>query len=307
MSLGWVAATVRARASTTRRLGTGQVRALASSPSLPDALARLSTGPYGHDVHPGQTLRQAQHAVTASLLWGQRVLAGWMGPREADTMRVLAGWAEIANVDALLGSFTGQDGSLAPYQLGSLATVWPMLAATGDRADLRDALAVSPWGDPGSEDPRDIQLVMRLSWCARVNALVPGTRAWATGAAVLFVAHELAAGRTASPAVAGLVARLLGPAAAASASLDDLRAAVPTSARWVLADVAAPDDLWRAESSWWRRLDADGTRLAASPRFGLEPVLGVVAMLAADAWRVRAALEIADRGGRPLEVLDAVV
>lgn len=307
MSLAWVAVSVRARASTSRRLGTAQVRAVAASDGLADALARLSTGPYGHDVHPGQTLRQAQHSVSASLLWGQRVLAGWMGPRDAEAMRVLAGWAEIANVDALLGAYAGHGESLAPYELGSLATAWPWLAVAGDRADLRRALAASPWGDPGSDDPRDIQLAMRLAWCARVPARVPGTHAWASAAALLVVAHEVVAGRTWTPVIADLVVRVLGPAAAECSSLQDLRTAAPSSARWVLADVKTSDDLWRAETTWWRRLDADGTRLASSARFGLDPVLGVVARLAADAWRVRAALEIADRGGRPLEVLDAVV
>jgi hypothetical protein len=36
-------------------------------------------------------------------------------------------------------------------------------------------------------------------------------------------------------------------------------------------------------------------------------VVGAVAVLSVDAWRVRAALELAARGGGSLEVLDAVV
>ncbi len=40
----------------------------------------------------------------------------------------------------------------------------------------------------------------------------------------------------------------------------------------------------------------------------IEPdvLVGVAALMAADAWRVRAALELAARGGSPLEVFDAV-
>jgi hypothetical protein len=35
-------------------------------------------------------------------------------------------------------------------------------------------------------------------------------------------------------------------------------------------------------------------------------LVGAVALLAVDAWRVRAALEVAARGGGPTEALDAV-
>ena len=37
--------------------------------------------------------------------------------------------------------------------------------------------------------------------------------------------------------------------------------------------------------------------MTRSSRFDLTSVVGVVALLAVDAWRVRAALELADRGG----------
>lgn len=308
MSARWVAATVRARAAGRRRLGSAQVRALAASPSLGEALGRLSSGPYGHDVHTGQSLRQAQHGVSATFLWGQRVLAGWLGPGGGEAMRVLAGWAEIANVDALLATYSG-DSDVAPaYELGTLATAWPHLATAGNRAELRESLARSAWGDPGSEDQRDIQAAMRLTWCSRVSSSVPETADWAAGAAALVTAHELMDPLSRpSPAFAGQVARALGPRAVACTSLDELREAVPSSARWVLADVVGPDDLWRAESAWWRRLEIDGARLARSPGFDIVPVVGVIALLAVDAWRVRAALELADRGGRPMEVFDAVV
>ena len=45
------------------------------------------------------------------------------------------------------------------------------------------------------------------------------------------------------------------------------------------------------------------------PVTGPDPVIGVIAVLAADAWRVRAALEVAARGGAgnhvALEAFDA--
>ncbi|MFD1276063.1 hypothetical protein ACFQ51_43580 [Streptomyces kaempferi] len=41
-------------------------------------------------------------------------------------------------------------------------------------------------------------------------------------------------------------------------------------------------------------------------RYGPSMVVGAVAELSVDAWRMRAALESAARGGRPGEVFDAL-
>jgi hypothetical protein len=72
-----------------------------------------------------------------------------------------------------------------------------------------------------------------------------------------------------------------------------------------LEGIDQPTDLWRAETVWWRRVEADGfalLRKGSSQR----PLIGAVAVLAADAWRVCAALELSDRGGAPLEAFDAL-
>ena len=37
----------------------------------------LADSPYGHGVHVGQTLAEAEHALAATVLWHLRVLAGW--------------------------------------------------------------------------------------------------------------------------------------------------------------------------------------------------------------------------------------
>jgi hypothetical protein len=51
----------------------------------------------------------------------------------------------------------------------------------------------------------------------------------------------------------------------------------------------------------------DGAALLAGSGFGPGRMIGATALLAADAWLVRGALEIAARGGdRALEVFDAV-
>ena len=298
MSARSVGAVVRARAAASRRVGAGRVPSLAASSGLPEALSRLATGPYGHDVRPGQPLSRAQHEVYATVLWNLRVLAGWLPPDGAQAMRLLAGWAEIANVDALLRRFDGDRGLPPAYRLGSLATAWPRLAVCTDRTELRRELAATAWGDPGGEDDHAITLVLRLVWAARVRSGVPAASGWAAGAAALVLAADLCAGPHPHDAtVTAAVARVLGRDAAAATTLPDLLAALPSTARWALAGCDAPEDLWRAEAAWWLRVERDATTMTRSSNFDLTPVVGVVALLAVDAWRVRAALELAERGG----------
>jgi hypothetical protein len=69
--------------------------------------------------------------------------------------------------------------------------------------------------------------------------------------------------------------------------------------------IGTPADLWRAEIRWWSRLRQEGLELLHGSGLDSSPVVGAVAVLSADAWRVRAALELAARGGGSLEVLDA--
>lgn len=88
-------------------------------------------------------------------------------------------------------------------------------------------------------------------------------------------------------------------------SLPDLVAALRGPARWTLRGVDEPEALWQAEARWWARVESDAFALLHRPRFGSAPVIGAVAAAAVDAWRVRAALESAARGGRP-EAFDVV-
>jgi hypothetical protein len=306
MSTGWVAGSVRAKAVSRRRLGVAEARALAATESLREALLALATTPYGHDVRADHTLAQAQHAVLATLLWHLRVLAGW-SPREgADMLRLLAGAFEIANVDEHVGQLTGEP-ALSPYHLGSLATAWPRLARTTTLTELRGALQSSPWGDPGDASPRSIRMAMRLSWAARVITELPEAAPWAAGAAALIVAREnQLVLRPLPESLARMAAQALGPTGVGARSLPDLANAIRRDARWAIEDIRDPKDLWRAEAGWWRRVESDGFMLLRTSRFSRGAVLGAVAVLAADAWRVRAALELAARGGAPLEVFDAV-
>jgi hypothetical protein len=294
MTAAWVAGTTRARSLARRYAGFGAARRVASSHTLEEALAALGSTPYRHDIRAGQSLAEAQHATLATLLWHVRVLAGWLpGPGTA-ALRALAGWFEIANVDASLfgGPF---------FDLGALATAWPRLR---NAPDLRRALATSPWGDPGTDETSAIRLGLRIRWARRVAAVSPETRPWAAGALALLIARERFADERPPP---GPPVDLLGRDTAGADDLTGFGRRLPADAAWALHGTETSGDLWAAETRWWARLERDGHALLADSRLDLGPVLGAVAVLAADARRVRAALELASRGGRPLEAFDAVV
>ena len=301
MSAGWVAATVRARALARRRLGSEGARRLAARPSLALALEELAGSAYTRKSELGPELESARHAVTATAIWHLRVLAGWLPPGGAGVLRALAGWYEAANIEHRLASFRlAGAGEPAPYALGSLTTSWGRLSGAVSAADLRRALAASPWGDPGSEDPDEAGLALRLSWARRLAADVPQAAGWAAGRAAVLAGVAVCSGRPLPAGAAADAGRLLGRRWEGTRSLPDLAAAVPRAAAWTLAGVTEPERLWRAEVAWWDRLGADGLALAAAPRFGPGPVVGVAALLMADAWQVGAALEVANLGGGEL-------
>jgi hypothetical protein len=310
MSTAWVAGSVRARAMSRRRLGTALARELASRPSLDSAIDVLATSPYGHDVHPGQALDAAQHAVASTVLWHMRVMAGWVPRGDARILRVMAGGFEIANVDELLRELAGLPAEPA-FRLGTLSTAWPALAPVSSVADLREALARSAWGDPGADSPEAIRLAMRLAWAVRVAASIPLARPWASGAAAVIAARTvLLDRRPPSGAAARLATSLLGSRWTEATTMSALAGALPAEARWVVDHVDDPADLWQAEARWWGRVDADGRALLHRPVTTPDPVIGSVAVLAVDAWRTRAALEVAARGGAgapaALEAFDVV-
>jgi hypothetical protein len=271
MSLAWVAGSVRASLLASRRLGPAGARALAQRDSLETALAALAESPYGRDVASATTLEEAQRAVAATLLWNLRVLAGWLPPAGAELLRVMAAWFEIANVQDRL-AYLGGAPFVTPFTLGGLATAWPALASTGSLGAVRAVLAGSHWGDPGSSEPVAIVDGMRNAWARRVAAVMPEAAGWARSAAALLTA------RTARPAGKELVAL----------------------------EIDAPEDLWQAEARWWSRVEREAARLAAARRQGSPTVVGVVGLLAADAWRVRAALAAAALGPGGREAFDAV-
>jgi hypothetical protein len=306
MSGGWVAGSIRAKAMARRRIGAGLAREMAACGSLEDALKALAATPYGRERLPGRTLSAAQHEIADAILWNLRVLAGWLPGDGVRLLRALAGWFELANVEELLQAMAGRPVE-AEFALGALATAWPRLRQATSLAGLRAVLAASAWGDPGGETAEAVLLGMRSRWAARVAAIGDPARSWAAGAeALLLAGQRFAPDGQAHDTGTDEAPGMLGPAAAGAATLDDLSRRLPARARWVLSGISSPGDLWRAEAAWWATVERDGFRLLRTSGLDSGPVIGAVAVMAADAWRIRAALEIAARGGGPLEAYDAV-
>ncbi|MET7425937.1 hypothetical protein [Dactylosporangium sp. NPDC005555] len=288
-----------------RCAGPATTRLLATTDGLDAAIEALRQTPYGHDARVGQTLAEVQTAVAATLLWHLRVMAGWLPRRGAESLRAFAGWYEISNTDQLLRRLHGRV-SAPPFRSGALAVAWPRLAAASTLEEVRVTLAGSGWGDPGAATARAVLLGMRMSWAQRVAA-VSSALPWAAGAVALAVAREhwVAGHRVEGPA-GTRAATLVGRPAMAAATFDEYVAALPRPASWVLRDVPGPEELWRAEVRWWHRLEHDGRALLRDARFDERAALGAAAVLAVDAWRVRAAMACA-AGEARVEMFDSVL
>jgi len=307
MSAGWVAGNVRAKAMLNRRIGPARARELAMCTSLGQAQQGLADSSYRRDVLAGQTLEESEFGLLANLLWQLRVLAGWQPPTGAGTVRLLAGGFEVANICAQARMVSGL--AVQPlFTLGGLGLAWSRLQVVTSRADLRAALAASPWGDPDSDAPADIAIGVQLAWAHRVAAGAPEAAGWASGGAALAVARRLLVERRGLTEAAQRQARrLLGDTALTATEVESFAAALPVNARWALSGVTSIDDLWRAEFEWWHHVERDALVLLNSSQFDSAAPIAAIALLAVDVWRARAALHIAAAGGAPLEVYDALV
>ncbi len=288
---------------------------MAGCGSLAAALSMLATTAY-HQPQERQPpplldvrelLAARQHAIGAGLLWNLRVLAGWLPRGGTPLMRALAGWFEIANLAERLASPPG-GGQDSYFDLGALATAWPRLRDCHDLAAVRTVLAASAWRDPGGDTAGALMIGLRARWAERVSALGDPAGTWAAAAVALLLAGELSCGRRpASPVLATVASRLLGPTAAGAGTVTVLARDLPARVRWVLGDTPGSWQPWQGEAAWWHRVEQDGQRLLSGTGLDPKPVIGSVAVLAADARRVRSALELAARGGGSIEVFDAVV
>lgn len=305
MSAQWVAGNVRARALLNRRLGAGRTRALAAMGSLTDAQHALADTAYGRDISVGQPALDTDHAVYAALLWHLRVLAGWQPAQGAQAIRALAAGFEASNVVAHARRLAGAP-ARPYYMLGALATAWPRLSETSSLTQLRETLAQTVWGDPGSESPSDIALAVQIGWATRVARAVPEAWAWAHARLALTLARRrLLEQRELSEPVLLRARAVLGAAAAAN-DLASFTDALATRVGWLFDGITDADGLWTAEARWWARVETDGLTVLGRGEFNRARTIGAVGVLGVDAWRCRAALAVASRGGGPMDVYDAL-
>ena len=259
---------------------------------------------------PGRTWPRCSTRSRATLLWHLRVLAGWLPRDGARQLRLLAGGFEIANVDEHLRRLPVADGAAVPA--GHPAD---RLVTAGGRHLGRAAACGAghlPVGRPRTGRPRR----HGTRPAAGLGAAGRGRRARRGGVGARRDRAAAGPGDAARRGPAERPVRRAGDGPARrrvrrgprrpGAPLPDLRAPLPGDARWALAGVEEPADLWRAEAAWWHRVEQDAARLLRSSAYGPGCVLGVVGVLAADAWRVRAALGAAARGAAAREVFDAL-
>jgi hypothetical protein len=273
--------------------------------SLTDAQHALADTAYGRDISVGQPALDTDHAVYAALLWHLRVLAGWQPAQGAQAIRALAAGFEASNVVAHARRLAGAP-ARPYYMLGALATAWPRLSETSSLTQLRETLAQTVWGDPGSESPSDIALAVQIGWATRVARAVPEAWAWAHARLALTLARRrLLEQRELSEPVLLRARAVLGAAAAAN-DLASFTDALATRVGWLFDGITDADGLWTAEARWWARVETDGLTVLGRGEFNRARTIGAVGVLGVDAWRCRAALAVASRGGGPMDVYDAL-
>jgi hypothetical protein len=307
MSGAWVAASVRARSMAQRRVGAGGSRRLAGQHSLADALHLLADTAYADRLAGCTDLAVAEHATQDAVLWQLRVLAGWMPAGGTRLARAAAGAFERDNIVALTRRLEGGQAAYDPFNLGAIATSWPRLRTAASAEELAEAVRTSPWGGTGWGGKSDLRDVLTLVWLRRLAVVAPDARSWAGAACALTAARiVLVEGMAPAPRILQLARPILGRRWETARDLAQLRAALPLSVQPVLRGIEAPEELWRAEARMRAVVEADGFRLLGSPRPGPRVVLGAIAVLAMDAWRVRVGLAAAAAGTGSSEVLDAV-
>jgi len=305
MSAAWVAAAVRARGLLHRTFGPDRIRQLEAAPTLGDAIAVLAESSYGRYVHRGMSLAEAERAIDATVLWHLRILAGWGPALSATSLRLLAGDFEIRNIEDLLLRFAGE-GVEPPFELGALALSWSRLATAGSAGQLRQRLAASSWGDPGGNDLGTVRFTLRLVWASHLADHLPFLRPLAASAVGLAVARASTAGVGLEGRALDLARRLTGPGLSIAELTTGGGLAEPSPALQGAQDTAPSDRLWVAEVAWWSQMEAIGSAFAAASNPSESMVVGVVLLLAVDAWKVRRALQVVAAQGASPEVINAL-
>ena len=305
MKSDWVAACVRARSMAQRRVGAGSSLELAAEPTLAAALAALAPTYYAERLHGVSNLAAAERAISETVLWQLRVLAGWLPGTGTALARATAGTFEIENIVALAHQLDGGTAAAEPYRLGALATAWPRLGQADSRERLAALLRTSAWGDVGGGGPGQLRAALTVSWVRRLAAVAPPAQQWRGVACVLAAARSLGPdGVSAAPQLLHLLRPVLGREWEGTRNIADFRASLPPSLQKVVRDLVSPQELWRVEARVHGQVEADGFRLLHDSLPGPDVVLGAIVVLSIDAWRVRAALAAAASGAGQSEVLD---
>ncbi|OIQ84398.1 hypothetical protein GALL_337750 [mine drainage metagenome] len=307
MSADWVAATVRARALAQRRAGSGASAVIARADTLRDGMDLLVGTAYEPQMADATDLAAVERTTDATVLWQLRVLAGWLPATASRLCRAAAGAFERDNITALAAQLG--DGRSAPeaFELGALGTAWSSLRTSASTAELAAGLARSPWGAVSNDDAAALRDVLTVVWLRRLSDTAAAARPWALAGAALVASRTVLVDQVEpSPRLRRLLRPLIGSAWERATDLDAMRAALPRATGALLAGIAAPTDLWQAEARAMTAVETDAFRLVRSALPGPDAVLGALAVLATDAWRVRAALASAALGSGHSEVLDAV-
>jgi len=305
MTIGWVAPAIRGEALVRRLIGVRGALSLAEA-DWPGARRALSSSMYGADLPADASRAQARRTAMEATAWQLRVLAGWVPPGRSAIPRLFAAPMEIANIEGRLAEIEGRD-SHRPIRLGSLVVVWPRVAAATSAGQIRASLATSVWGDPGGVEPSTISLALRIGLARRLSVQLPQFTDWARGAMAVLVAREqYGFARPINQTTSRAVDRFFGRRWRQASSVSSLRETVPKSAAWPLDGVESAADLWRAELAFVHRVAGDAEHLTARGRYDESTLVGVMALLLVDLWRVLAAVEVAGRRPIPREVFDAV-
>ena len=305
MKADWVAASVRARSMAQRRVGAAASREVAAQPGLDRALSSLQGSSYAERLTGAPGLVAAERALQETVLWQLRVLAGWLPASGTALARAAAGIFEIENIMALAHQLAGGAKTPEPYHLGALATAWPRVRTAGSSQELATILRATAWGDVGAAGRGVLRDALTVAWVRRLAAVAPPARPWCSAVCVLTAARILTVdGVTPASPVLHLLRPVIGRSWEAATSIAGFSSALPPSLRTVVLGIASPKELWRAEARMWAAVEKDGFRLLRGSMPGPDVVLGAIAVLSTDAWRVRAALTAAAAAAGSSEVLD---
>lgn len=307
MKADWVAASVRARSLALRRVGAGASHEIAAKRNLAAGLELLAGTVYGERLAGCTSLADAERSTRETVLWQLRVLAGWVPATGTRLVRAAAAAFERENILDLAESLAAGGPAPQPFDVGSLSTAWNRLRTARSLDELTEGVRSSPWDEGGSLDlpvARDELTVVSLR---RLATVAPAARPWAEAASALIVARIVLVDRSAaSRPLIRLVRPLLGEDWERSRDLRGMVAAFPRTTQEIFRGVTSPKDLWRAEAGLRSLCESDGFRLLRGSLPGPDIILGAIAVLATDAWRVRAALASAAEGLGSSEVLDVV-